>query len=180
MRELEALLQREPSVMVGAAATSGLPKARHLLPMLSLFSVSNQEDAIAWHKRILRKLPYEVANAVGQNGSGLNWIVEPKVDGLAVSLLYKDGQLARVSEHSAREKRAESHVEEKDRGALGPTLTFMRPCTPFLRRPPLAAMESRARTSLTTPGPYLASPRTSAGPRPPTFLHCWRSGARFT
>ena len=88
------------SIPKGAAPTaaSALPKARHLLPMLSLFSVNSVDEVRAWHRKLHAKLsavPGAEA-AAGPEGEGLGWAVEPKVDGLAVSLLYEHGRLTRV------------------------------------------------------------------------------------
>ena len=78
-------------------STTALPKARHVLPMLSLYSVNSVEDVRMWHNKLLAKLPPAWSQVAGPSGAGLSWVVEPKVDGLAMSLLYgKDGKLLRV------------------------------------------------------------------------------------
>ena len=74
-----------------------LAKVRHLLPMLSLFSVNSPDEVRAWNRKLLARLPEADAATAGPDGSPLDWVIEPKVDGLAVSLLYKDGKLLRVS-----------------------------------------------------------------------------------
>ena len=66
--------------------------------MLSLFSVNSVDEVRAWHRKLHAKLsavPGAEA-AAGPEGEGLGWAVEPKVDGLAVSLLYEHGRLTRV------------------------------------------------------------------------------------
>ncbi|KAG1671906.1 hypothetical protein FOA52_003473 [Chlamydomonas sp. UWO 241] len=102
LREAEAAAgtAQAPPPMAGAPPTSALPKARHLLPMLSLASVHAAEDARTWHRKLLvklQKLPGGAPAAMGPDGAGLDWVVEPKIDGLAVSLIYRDGVLARAA-----------------------------------------------------------------------------------
>lgn len=65
--------------------------------MLSLFSVNSLDEMMSWHRKLLAKLPAAAAAAARPSGEGLEWMVEPKVDGLAVSLIYQDGRLVRVS-----------------------------------------------------------------------------------
>ena len=63
--------------------------------MLSLFSVNSSDEVRAWHKKLLAKLPE--ADAGPPDGVARDWVIEPKVDGLAVSLIYEDGKMLRVS-----------------------------------------------------------------------------------
>ena len=95
--------------------SSALPKAKHAVPMLSLFSVNSTDEVRSWHKKLTAKLSAldhgsgrgaaaEASSSPPRgkgydlDGSALSWVVEPKVDGLAMSLLYnRDGKLMRVS-----------------------------------------------------------------------------------
>ena len=61
-------------------------EVEHVLPMLSLDNAFNLEDLLAWGKRIERQITDPVA-----------FVCEPKMDGLAISLLYEDGQLVRAA-----------------------------------------------------------------------------------
>jgi DNA ligase (NAD+) len=89
-RELEALETEFPELVtpdsptqqVGAAPATTFAEVQHVLPMLSLDNAFNLEDLLAWGKRIERQITDPVAFAC-----------EPKIDGLAVSLLYEDGKL---------------------------------------------------------------------------------------
>lgn len=86
---LEASSTTPPFSSVGSTppSSSTLRKITHSLPMRSLHSVNNVEDLMTWHSRLMSKLGGSIAE------EDLAWVVEPKVDGLAISLLYQDGQL---------------------------------------------------------------------------------------
>jgi DNA ligase (NAD+) len=79
-----------PTQRVGAAPLAKFERVRHLQPMLSLANARNEEELRAWVQRIGNLLAKEGAGA-----EGLEYVVEPKVDGLAISLLYEDGVLVR-------------------------------------------------------------------------------------
>jgi DNA ligase (NAD+) len=93
-RELEGLESEFPELVtpdsptqqVGSAAATTFAEVQHVLPMLSLDNAFNLEDLLAWGKRIERQITDPVAFAC-----------EPKMDGLAVSLLYQDGKLVRAA-----------------------------------------------------------------------------------
>lgn len=71
-----------PTQRVGAPPRSELPKARHVVPVLSLANAFDDEDVSAWRTRIGRLLP---------EGAKLDYTVEPKFDGLSVVLTYENG-----------------------------------------------------------------------------------------
>ena len=73
-----------PTQRVGGAPISGFDKVAHALPMLSLSNVFNEEDILEFDKR--------VRNGAGD---GIEYVCELKIDGLAVSLIYEDGQFVR-------------------------------------------------------------------------------------
>lgn len=75
-----------PTQRVGAEPASRLEKTAHLAPMLSLDNAFNADELRAWETRNAR-LAAEVREA--------GYDVEPKIDGLAVSLTYQDGVLAK-------------------------------------------------------------------------------------
>ncbi|MEO6967429.1 MAG: NAD-dependent DNA ligase LigA [Rhodanobacteraceae bacterium] len=89
LRELEALEEAHPELAtmdsptrrVGARASGGFTQVRHALPMLSLANAFSDEEVAAFVRRIEQTL-----------GTGkLAFSVEPKLDGLAISLRYEDG-----------------------------------------------------------------------------------------
>jgi len=69
-----------PSVRVGGPILDLFEKVEHRTPMLSLGNAFNEED--------LRDFDRKVRQAVGTN---VSYVVELKIDGLAVSLRYEDG-----------------------------------------------------------------------------------------
>ncbi|MFN2349363.1 MAG: NAD-dependent DNA ligase LigA, partial [Thioalkalivibrio sp.] len=75
-----------PTQRVGGAPLKAFEEARHLLPMLSLDNAFEEADVLAFEKRIQDRLGDE---------AGVEFAVEPKLDGLAISLLYEEGHLVR-------------------------------------------------------------------------------------
>ena len=73
-----------PSQRVGGQAVSEFPDHRHAVPMMSLDNTYSFEELDEFLVRVGKLLPDE----------SLDWTVEPKIDGLAVSLRYEDGILA--------------------------------------------------------------------------------------
>src|SRR5260221_9763186 len=72
-----------PSQRVGGAPLSEFKSVRHAVPMLSLDNTYSTDELRDFVKRLQKLLP----------GKTLEWVVEPKVDGLAVSLRYENGVL---------------------------------------------------------------------------------------
>ncbi len=79
-----------PTQRVGGEPVGKLEKVRHLEPMLSLGNVRGAEELRAWVARMKAHLARE-----GIVRTRFEYVVEPKVDGLAISLLYRDGVLER-------------------------------------------------------------------------------------
>ena len=98
MRELEALETEHPELFdpdsptqrVGAAPAGGFTEVTHREPMLSLSNARGAEELIAWYRRARTVLEQE-----GVGDRDVRFVVEPKIDGLAVSLTYEDGKLVR-------------------------------------------------------------------------------------
>ena len=72
-----------PSQRVGGAPLSAFQQHQHAIPMMSLDNTYSQEEVRDFVKRVRKLLPDEE----------LVWTVEPKVDGLAISLRYEKGVL---------------------------------------------------------------------------------------
>ena len=91
MRELQELESRYPELItpdsptqrVGAAPRKEFGEIRHAVPMLSLSNAFSDEEAIEFDRRAREILDVNV----------IDYAVEPKLDGLAVSLMYQDGRL---------------------------------------------------------------------------------------
>ena len=79
-----------PTQRVGGEPVGRLEKVTHPEPMLSLGNVRSEEELRAWVERMRNHLARE-----GIENPGFTYVVEPKIDGLAISLLYRDGVLER-------------------------------------------------------------------------------------
>jgi DNA ligase (NAD+) len=95
LRALEAqhpalITPDSPTQRVGAEPVSKLEKVKHLEPMLSLGNARSEEELRAWVARMRNHLARE-----GIEDPEFEFVVEPKIDGLAISLLYRDGVLER-------------------------------------------------------------------------------------
>ena len=95
LRELERsypqlITPDSPTQRVGAAPVDRLQKVRHLEPMLSLGNVRSEAELRAWIERMRNHLARE-----GITNPRFEFVVEPKIDGLAISLVYRDGVLER-------------------------------------------------------------------------------------
>ena len=76
-----------PTQRVGAAPLAAFDTVRHEVPMLSLSNAFSDDEVKAFDKRIRER--------VGRDP--VEYLVEPKLDGLAVSLLYEDAELVRAA-----------------------------------------------------------------------------------
>ena len=79
-----------PTKRVGSEPVSTLTKVRHELPMLSLANARNADELRAWIQRMRSQLARE-----GIEDPDFTYVCEPKIDGLAISLLYEDGVFVR-------------------------------------------------------------------------------------
>mgnify|MGYP000557255947 CR=1 FL=1 len=95
-KQLKALEAQYPELLRGDSPTqrvSGAPLAafeqiQHEMPMLSLDNVFSEAELSAFNKRVQERL---------KRSEPVNYCVEPKLDGLAVSLLYVNGQLVQAA-----------------------------------------------------------------------------------
>lgn len=93
-RELQALEEAHPELRsedsptqrVGAQPVSGFREVKHLLPMLSLENAFSAEELADFDRRARERVGTEDA---------IEYSAETKLDGTAVSLLYRDGRLER-------------------------------------------------------------------------------------
>ena len=75
-----------PSLRVGSAPAAGFRKVRHAVPMLSLGNAFDPEDAREFVARVRRFLGLA-------DDAPVEFVAEPKIDGLSCSLRYEDGRL---------------------------------------------------------------------------------------
>jgi DNA ligase (NAD+) len=95
LRELQALEREHPELVtpdsptrrVGAPPLDAFAPVRHEIPMLSLDNAFSDEEVIAFDRRI--------RDALGETEP--EYVAEPKLDGLAVSLIYQEGLLIRAA-----------------------------------------------------------------------------------
>ncbi len=93
MKELEALEsfypeladENSPSRRVGSDMTSKFEKVEHIRPMLSLTNSYSEEEIVDWVRRI-----------DGAVGGEIEYVLELKYDGVAISLHYEQGKLVRA------------------------------------------------------------------------------------
>ncbi|RJF34347.1 NAD-dependent DNA ligase LigA [Pseudoalteromonas gelatinilytica] len=96
MRELSALEQANPEFQspdsptqkVGGAALDKFEQVTHQVPMLSLDNAFSEEEFAAFNRRIKERL---------MDNNELTFCCEPKLDGLAVSIIYRDGVLVQAA-----------------------------------------------------------------------------------
>ncbi|NOX92762.1 MAG: NAD-dependent DNA ligase LigA [Gammaproteobacteria bacterium] len=93
--ELQALEEKYPALVssdsptqrVGAQPLAAFDEVQHVVPMLSLANAFDDDDVLAFARRVNEKLDCE----------DTVFTAEPKLDGLAVSLLYENGVLIRAA-----------------------------------------------------------------------------------
>lgn len=91
LRELEAeypllVTPDSPTQRVGAEPLDTFSKVTHVVPMTSLGNAFDEGEMYAWLARVKRLLPEDVS---------LEYVVEPKIDGLAVAVTYENGTFVR-------------------------------------------------------------------------------------
>lgn len=79
----ELITPDSPTQRVSGTAASQFAKVQHPQPMLSLGNAFTTTDLLAWRDRVLRLLG---------NDAAIAYVVEPKIDGLAIALTYRDGR----------------------------------------------------------------------------------------
>ncbi|NQU21827.1 MAG: NAD-dependent DNA ligase LigA [Candidatus Nealsonbacteria bacterium] len=82
----ELVTPDSPTQRVGDQPVEGLEQVEHRVPMLSIDNTYSIEELRKYAERTEKLLP----------GEAIEWVVELKIDGVAVSLMYEDGQLVRA------------------------------------------------------------------------------------
>jgi DNA ligase (NAD+) len=86
----ELVTPDSPTQRVGGTPISKLEKVRHPQPLFSLANVRSADELRAWIARMRSHLARE-----GIEDPQFEYVAEPKIDGLAISLVYRDGVLER-------------------------------------------------------------------------------------
>lgn len=84
----ELIIPQSPTQRVGAQPLKMFAQIRHQIPMLSLDNVFSNEELQAFDSRIHQRLKFS---------GDIHYACEPKLDGVAVSLIYRDGELQQAS-----------------------------------------------------------------------------------
>ena len=90
-----------PTQRIGDQPIEGFRTVRHAVPMLSIDNTYSVEDLRAWHARVVKGL-----NAEGGlfEDAKVQYVCDPKIDGVAVNLRYEDGALALAATRGDGEK----------------------------------------------------------------------------
>jgi DNA ligase (NAD+) len=91
----ELITPDSPTQRVSGAVAAQFAPVRHLTPMMSLDNAMDFDELAAWGRRMERFISGHV-----------DYVCEPKIDGLAMSLVYEDGRLVRAA------TRGDGHVGE--------------------------------------------------------------------
>ena len=83
----ELIIDSSPTQRIGAAPLDSFQEIKHEAPMLSLGNAFDKDEMIAFDRRIREKLEQD----------SVEYVAETKLDGLAISILYEDGQLIRAA-----------------------------------------------------------------------------------
>ena len=75
-----------PTQRVGGAPLDHFENIRHVVPMMSLSNTYSKEELVEFDRRIRKLIPEET----------FDYILEPKIDGVAISLRYENGELIRA------------------------------------------------------------------------------------
>lgn len=84
----DLIRQNSPSLRVGGRLADGFEKITHSVPMLSLSNVFSKEEVIEFVARIKRFLGMD-------ENEKIEFVAEPKIDGLSFSAVYENGQFIR-------------------------------------------------------------------------------------
>jgi DNA ligase (NAD+) len=157
----ELVTPDSPTQRIGGEPVSDLVKVRHPEPMLSLANARSADELRAWIQRMRNHLARE-----GIDDPEFEYVAEPKIDGLAISLIYRDGVFERgatrgngeVGEDVTHNLRTIGSIPLRLEGDDPPPLVEVRGEV-YMSLPDFAALnERRAEAGLST----FMNPRNSA------------------
>ena len=154
-----------PTQRVGGSALSAFGEVRHEVPMLSLGNAFEEGDLLDFDRRVREGLDLPAGDLFG-GGAEVEYSCEPKLDGLAVSLLYRDGLLVRgatrgdgsTGEDISVNVRTIRNVPLKLQGEGWPAVLEVRGEV-FMSKAGFAALNAR---QLESGGKTFANPRNAA------------------
>jgi len=171
--ELKALEEQHPDLVtsdsptqrVGSVALSAFSQVRHEIPMLSLGNAFDEASMREFDRRVTEGLDLPVGDLLG-GGAAVEYSCEPKLDGLAVSLLYQDGMLVRgatrgdgtTGEDISVNVRTVRNIPLKLQGSVWPPLLEVRGEVYMSK----AGFERLNATQLEAGGKTFANPRNAA------------------
>ncbi len=82
----DLITSESPTQRVGAKPLNTFTSVKHLIPMLSLDNAFSEDDVAQFDKRVKQRLGSDET---------IEYVCEPKLDGIAVSLIYENGLLVR-------------------------------------------------------------------------------------
>lgn len=88
----DLITSNSPTQRVGGKALSAFKKVAHSLPMLSLFDAFSEKEMMEWEERLIKLLEQN-----NKTKKDLSYYAELKMDGLAISLIYKNGVLVKAA-----------------------------------------------------------------------------------
>ncbi len=155
----ELITSDSPTQRVGATPAEAFRKIKHVTAMLSLDNAFSEEDVTNFHRRVLERLeldPYEK----------IEYVAEPKIDGMAVNLVYEDGRLTQaatrgdgiIGEDILQNVRAIPSIPLVLRGKHLPKFLEVRGEIYM----PLASFEKLNATAIKTSGKIFVNPRNAA------------------
>ncbi|MGH8434932.1 MAG: NAD-dependent DNA ligase LigA [Pseudomonas sp.] len=163
----ELVTADSPTQRVGNLALSAFGEVKHEVPMLSLGNAFAEDDLRDFDRRVREGLVDELpAGDLFGGGAIMEYSCEPKLDGLAVSLLYRDGQLVRgatrgdgaTGEDISVNVRTVRNIPLKLQGNGWPAVLEVRGEV-FMSRAGFNALNARA---LDSGGKTFANPRNAA------------------
>ncbi|MNO65654.1 DNA ligase [compost metagenome] len=174
-RELQALEEAHPELVtpesptqrVGGNAASAFGEVRHEVPMLSLGNAFEGQDLLDFDRRVREGLADLLpAGDLFGGGAEVEYSCEPKLDGLAVSLLYENGRLVRgatrgdgtTGEDISANVRTVRNIPLRLQGEGWPAVLEVRGEV-FMSRAGFEALNARA---METGGKTFANPRNAA------------------
>src|SRR5919205_796556 len=82
----ELITPTSPTQRVGAPPSERFQKVQHITPMGSLEKVADEDGLFKWAEDVRKRL---------DSDEPVEYVIEPKIDGLAINLTYEDGRLTR-------------------------------------------------------------------------------------